>query len=220
MARRYFITGTDTEVGKTYTTVALIKALRRRGVAVAAYKPVAAGAEMLNGELCNEDAAAIFDALGGALPIEKINPLLLAQPIAPSIAAKQTARSINSDELLAGADALDTAEVLLIEGAGGWTVPLTDHYRFDDLAVDLKAEVILVVGLRLGCINHALLTASAISNAGVRIKGWVANHLSPDMPYVAENLDELTIHLKMPPIAVLPYADRDAAIASFDDLVL
>ena len=213
--RRIFITGTDTEVGKTLFTTALIKALTQASVPVMAVKPVAAGCEMLAGEAKNEDALAIIEALPQSLAYTQVNPVALIQPIAPHIAAESEGISLSSQGL-SKACQLDQypQPFILVEGAGGWLVPLNSKETFADFVAAEKLEVILVVGLKLGCINHALLTQQSIIAGGLKLVGWVANHVDPTMHCQSENLQTLTRQLNCPLIAEIPFLKQEDKITS------
>ena len=176
MSKTFFITGTDTEVGKTAISCALLAAAAARGLRTAAVKPVAAGCDS-DGR--NEDALQLLAVMTEQLDYEQVNPVALAEPIAPHIAAEREGRRLQAGRLagLCRGVMLGGAELVLVEGAGGWRVPLGPRETLADLAVQLQAEVVLVVGMRLGCINHALLTAEAVQRDGLRLAGWVANQL-------------------------------------------
>lgn len=213
MTRTYFVTGTDTEVGKTAVSCALLEAARRAGRSTAAVKPVAAGCDS---EGRNEDALALQQSISMSLPYAQINPVALQPAIAPHIAAEQVGRRLQADRLAGlcrGVMGLG-ADLVLIEGAGGWRVPLGPRETFADIAINLQVDVILVVAMRLGCINHALLTAEAISRDGLRLAGWVANQPGPEMSCHRENLDTLRRWLPAPLLGELPrLAPFDPAVA-------
>ena len=212
----YFITGTDTEIGKTFSTCALLHAARARGLRALGMKPVAAGAEWVNGEFLNEDAARLRAAGSFDPGLALLNPYCLASPIAPHIAAREEGVRIEPARIRTAFDTLRAqADLLLVEGVGGFRVPLGDDYDSADLARDLGLPVILVVGLRLGCINHALLSAEAIAARGLTFAGWIANRVDPAMLRVDENLAALQKGLPEPLLGVLPFReDRDAALAA------
>ena len=169
-----FVTGTDTGVGKTRVAVALIHALRARGLRVAAMKPVSAGSAP--GEL-NEDVTALLQAANVDADVSDVNPYAFAEPIAPHIAAQQAGVRIELEVIAAAYSRLAAAaDVVVVEGAGGWRVPLNERDDMADLAQRLGLPVVLVVGLRLGCLNHALLTAESIAQRQLPWAGWVANH--------------------------------------------
>lgn len=198
MARGYFVTGTDTGVGKTTVAVALIHALRRRGFKVAAMKPVAAGCVWLDGQLRNDDVVALSAAANVKADPAIINPYAFIPAIAPHIAAAQVDVEIELDKITSAYAALSqVADVVVVEGVGGFRVPLSEHLDTADLAQALGLPVMLVVGMRLGCLNHALLTAEAIQNRGLKLAGWIANVLTTDMPALAENLVALQRRLPM-----------------------
>ena len=205
----FFITGTDTEVGKTYFTVRWLKTLAANGDKVLGYKPVAAGCEMVDTQPVNEDALAIFEACNMKVTLREVNPIALMPPIAPHIAACEAGIPISQQQILSGYKVLEAyqPDVLLMEGAGGWQLPLGNGLWMPQIVQQLGLPVIMVVGMRLGCLNHALLTAQAISRAGLTLYGWVANQLtSAPMPYYRENLRTLCDALEAPLLAELPYA--------------
>lgn len=201
----FFITGTDTEIGKTFVTAALTRALSAKGLRVAAIKSLAAGQEFVDGRWVNEDVATLLAAQNLGLTDTEVGPLQLREPCAPHIAARLEGRTIDRDALLAAIrSTASKADIALVEGVGGFRVPLTDTWDTADLAVDLGLPVILVVGLRLGCINHALLTAEAIRARGLTLAAWVANTVDPHQPHVADNLASLQAGLKAPCLGHLP----------------
>ncbi|SMC24332.1 dethiobiotin synthetase [Andreprevotia lacus DSM 23236] len=206
-AQRFFITGTDTEVGKTVATCQLLRALARDGLRVAAMKPVASGCEWRGGVLWNSDVAAHRTAMNVSVPEDWANPYRFEPPISPHLAAREAGITVSLDHLSDCADRLgELADVLLIEGAGGWLAPLSEQHNMADLAQRLAAPVILVVGLRLGCINHALLSAAAIHAAGLPLAGWIANRVDPHMARADDNLAYLRTKLNAPLLAEIPYA--------------
>ena len=203
MSKTFFITGTDTEVGKTAISCALLAAAAARGLRTAAVKPVAAGCDS-DGR--NEDALQLLAVMTEQLDYEQVNPVALAEPIAPHIAAEREGRRLQAGRLagLCRGVMLGGAELVLVEGAGGWRVPLGPRETLADLAVQLQAEVVLVVGMRLGCINHALLTAEAIRRDGLTLAGWVANEPGERMACYEENLDTLRAMLPAPLLGEVP----------------
>lgn len=222
MSRAFFITGTDTDVGKTTIAAGLLCAARRRGLSTAAAKPLASGCEVTPQGLRNADALALQAECRPVLPYEMINPYAFLPAIAPHVAAREAGVPLSVDSLRRGVQqVLDQgADFTLVEGAGGWRVPLADDACLSDLAVALGLPVILVVGMRLGCLNHALLTAQAIRADGLRLAGWVANQLDPDMPRLGENLDELGARLPAPCLGVVPRLERPAAERVAENLTL
>ncbi len=205
MNKGFFITGTDTEIGKTHFTVQLVRALRARGERVAVMKPVASGARRIDGALRNDDALALLDAAGNTQPYATCNPWCFEPPIAPHTAAALAGVRIDLDHIatLAARLARD-ADRLVVEGVGGWRVPLDGEHDVAALARRLGLPVILVVGLRLGCLNHALLTAEAIRHDGVPFFGWVANRIDPEARHVEEMIDTLRQRIGAPLLAELP----------------
>jgi dethiobiotin synthetase len=206
--RGVFVTGTDTGVGKTFAACALVHALRARGLRVAPMKPVAAGAVEQDGGWASEDTLALARAAGPDAPaLGEITPVLLREPMAPHIAAAREGREIRLEPLLAAHAALATRwDFTVVEGVGGFLVPLGDGLDTRDLAVALGLPVVLVVGLRLGCLNHALLTAESIRGAGLALAGWVANAIDPAMAVREENVEALRHRLPAPLLGRLPHS--------------
>ena len=203
MTRTWFVTGTDTGVGKTAISCALLAAAGRAGLRTAAIKPVAAGCDA-SGR--NEDALQLMQWMTEPLDYEQVNPVALAAAVAPHIAAQQEGRSLQAGRLagLCRGVMLGGAQFVLIEGAGGWRVPISGRETLADLAVQLQVGVILVVGMRLGCINHALLTGEAIRRDGLHLVGWVANQGGERMACHEENLDTLRRLLPAPLLGEVP----------------
>lgn len=201
--RGYFVTGTDTGVGKTRVAVALIHALRARGLRVAGMKPVAAGAAP--GAL-NEDVVALRTASNVEAPLEDVNPYAFDAPIAPHIAAAAAGVRIDIERIAAACARLAArADAVVVEGAGGWRVPLDAETDMADLAVRLGLPVVLVVGLRLGCLNHARLTAEAVRARGLPWAGWIGNRLEAAMPHEVENVAALRARLPGPCLGIQPF---------------
>jgi dethiobiotin synthetase len=200
----YFVTGTDTGVGKTRVAVALIHALRAQGLRVAAMKPVAAGSEP--GEL-NDDVSALLQAANVSADLRDVNPYSFAPPIAPHLAAQQAGIRIELPVIVAAyARLAAAADAVVVEGAGGWRVPLNAREDMADLAQALGLPVVLVVGLRLGCLNHALLTAESIGRRGLPWAGWVGNAIDPEMAARTANLETLQARLPAPCLGVQEYS--------------
>ncbi|RDV24256.1 dethiobiotin synthase [Alteromonas aestuariivivens] len=208
----FFITGTDTEVGKTYVTRRLLLAANAAGKSTLGYKPVSAGCELLNGQLVNEDAQALQQAASIEIPLQEVNPIAFEPPIAPHIAAEQCGRPISSDRIISGYHRLQSysPDVLLVEGAGGWRLPIGAEGYLSGVVKALELDVILVVGMRLGCLNHAVLTAEAIQADGLHLKGWIANQLSEPMPYYQQNLATLKSALPAPMLAEIGFRQSEA----------
>ncbi|MAX31973.1 dethiobiotin synthetase [Onishia taeanensis] len=203
----YFITGTDTDAGKTLVTAGLLALARRQGLTTLGLKPVASGCDLHAEGLRNEDALALQARSYPDVDYATINPFAYAPAIAPHLAARQAGDRLHLATLtdaMGGALALKR-DLTLIEGAGGWRVPLNDNEDLSDLAGALQVPVILVVGLRLGCINHARLTAEAISAQGLRLAGWVANGITTDFDEADDNLASLAHHLPAPCLGRIPY---------------
>ncbi len=204
--RSFFVTGTDTDVGKTLVCCALLRAAAKAGFSTVGIKPLAAGAEDSGQGLRNRDALQLQAASTLALPYEQINPVCLEEAVAPHIAAALARRRVQAERLAGfcqGSLAL-RANLTLVEGAGGWRVPISGREFLSDLAKQLGLPVILVVDMRLGCLNHALLTAEAIVRDGLELAGWVANSRAPQMPYYQQNRDTLLHALDIPLLAEIP----------------
>jgi len=213
MIRGVFITGTDTACGKTYVARALITALQRRGLRVAGFKPVAAGAERGDGFLQNDDALSLSAASNLDIPYDVINPYCFEAAVAPHIAAADGGLQIELSKILAAREAIARrADYIVAEGAGGWRVPLAADLDMQGLAVALGMPVLLVVGLRLGCLNHALLTEQAILASGTPLLGWVGTQVDLQMARVSDNLATLLERLSVPCLGVLSHARAAAGI--------
>jgi dethiobiotin synthetase len=222
--KAFFITGTDTNVGKTLIAAGLLVAAKNKGLTTAALKPVAAGCEKTEAGLRNSDALLLQSVITQPLDYDQINPYALEAAIAPHIAAQQEKRSLSVDRLSGFCrGVLSSANFTLLEGAGGWRVPINPRETLADLAKNLQLPVIIVVGIRLGCINHALLTFEAIVRDGVPVAGWVANCVDADMSVLQENIDSLRSRLPVPCLGVIPFlADQSPAVVAtyFDETEL
>lgn len=216
MNRAFFIAGTDTGVGKTHVACALLSATRRMSLTAVGMKPIAAGIEA-DGR--NEDVVQLQAASSIQPPMALINPYLYDPPIAPHLAATEAGRPIEIARIQQAFAQLQTlADVIWVEGVGGFLVPLDDDHDTADLAVALALPVVLVVRMRLGCLNHALLTAEAIDRRGLTLAGWVANQIDPAMTRFAANLATLQNRLHAPLLGVMPYGLNPEAAASALDL--
>jgi dethiobiotin synthetase len=211
-AKGFFITGTDTEIGKTVVATALVRALVSRGLRVGVMKPVASGSRDTPRGLRNDDALALMAASNVAAPYERVNPYCFEPAISPHIAAEEARIVVDLSHIQRHFAALAAeADYVIVEGAGGWLAPISPSATIKDLADALELPVVLVVGARLGCINHALLTKLAIEAHGLRFAGWIANTLAHGssglataMPRLKENLDTLTRMLGEPPLEIVP----------------
>lgn len=208
MKQGFFITGTDTGVGKTLIAAALIHRFAQSGTKVVGMKPVAAGADMSGGQLLNEDVVQLLKAANVEAPLTLINPYVFGLPIAPHIAASQVGVTISLGKIRTAFAALgQLADAIVVEGAGGFLVPLNDMEDMADLASSLDLPVILVVGMRLGCLSHALLTVAAIQARGLHLVGWVANRTDTEMANFDENLACLKQRIPAPCLGVVPCLD-------------
>ncbi len=208
-----FVTGTDTGIGKTRVCIGLLSALKNKGIQVCGMKPVATGCILENNELRNDDAVLL--RAQASLPVDYalVNPYAFAFPVSPHIAAERAGREICLDLIVQRFDQLKTQfEFVVTEGIGGWEAPLSSRSRVSDLARSLDLPVLMVVGLRLGCLNHAFLTSSAIRASGCDLIGWAANRMDPEFPCVEENITALRSNIPAPLLGFLPFsAEMDAA---------
>lgn len=217
----FFITGTDTGVGKSRVAASLLAAAQARDLSTAALKPVASGCEEVEGELRNEDAMLLHRYCSVKLDYAQINPVALRAAVAPHLAAAMEGRQLSVQRLAGYSRALlmERADFTIVEGAGGWRVPLNQREMLSDLPRALQWPVILVVGVRLGCINHAVLTAEAIVRDGLPLVGWVANHLDETTEVAQQNVDTLRQLLPAPCLGELSWRPEDSPpqCASFLD---
>ena len=224
MSAAFFITGTDTEIGKTTIAAGLLHAARQRGLSTAAAKPVASGCERTPQGLRNGDALALLGECSLALDYAEVNPFAFEPAIAPHLAAREVGVGLTVERLLPPVQRLLArgAGFSLVEGAGGWRVPLAGRESLSDLAVALGLPVILVVGVRLGCINHAVLSAEAIVRDGLPLAGWVANLVDPATARLEDNLATLTERLPAPCLGRVPHLPEasPAAVAAHLDLAV
>jgi len=206
--QRFFITGTDTDVGKTICTAALLHKAKLASKSTLGLKPLAAGCEETEHGLRNSDALALMAQSTEQLPYDQVNPVALKEAIAPHIAAERLNKPLSAARLvgyLRGVLMINRADFICIEGAGGWRVPLNAKETLAEVPKDLKLPVILVVGMKLGCINHAMLTMEAIHRDGLNVVGWIANLIDNDMDAYQENLDSLKKQIRVPCLGEVPY---------------
>ncbi len=197
----WFITGTDTEIGKTWCTLAVIQYLKNQGLQVAGMKPIASGCVNFK----NSDAEYILAESSLQVPYEWVNPYAFTPPIAPHVAAAQVGQMIDLEVIIKNYQHLaEHADTVVIEGVGGWRVPLNTSQSLKDIVLALNAQVILVVGLRLGCINHALLSAETIIRDGCSLVGWIANAIDPEFE-ASSSIDTINARLDVPLLATMPY---------------
>ncbi len=206
MEQGYFITGTDTNAGKTWATIALMRYFKQQGKTVVGMKPVAAGCSNQDGQLKNEDALLIQENASFNIDYDLINPYAYELPVSPHIAG--TTNPVKLANIVEHFTVLkELAEIVVVEGAGGWYAPLNDHEDISDLAKALALPIILVVAIKLGCINHAKLTYLAIQHSGVLCVGWIGVCVDPDMLKLDENIDTITTALDFPLLGVLPWLE-------------
>lgn len=218
MSNCWFLTGTDTEVGKTVASSALLQAASRAGLRTAGYKPVASGSKMTPDGIRNGDALALQRNSSLTLSYEEVNPLVFMEPTSPHIVSADTGQPIEFARLSSGLQALrDKADWVLVEGAGGWYTPLSEQQTYADWVRQEQLPVILVVGIKLGCINHALLSAEAIRNAGLPLAGWIANDIQPPGRRHQEYMATLQQRLPAPLLGEIPFLEQidDAALGGY-----
>lgn len=223
MAKKsFFLTGTDTDAGKTVVAAGLLAAANLRGLRTIGLKPISAGCAETAEGLRNDDALLLQQTASVALSYEQINPFAFKPAIAPHIAAMQENRTLAADRVSAmcrGA-LMQPADFVIIEGAGGWRVPLSHRETFASVAKHLNLPVIMVVGMKLGCINHALLTAESIARDGLKLVGWVANRVDPEMSCYDENVATIEMMLRAPLLGEVPFLaePKPENIAKYLDL--
>ncbi|WP_416304936.1 dethiobiotin synthase [Neptunicella sp. SCSIO 80796] len=218
--KKIFITATDTEAGKTFMTEAIMKELTDRRYQVLGFKPVAAGCEETADGLRNADALALQARCSKTLDYQQINPVAFKEPVAPHLAAKKAAQQIDLTQLNQAFDVLQQyqPDFILTEGAGGWRLPLSDTLFLSDLAIQQQMSVVLVVPVRLGCLNHARLTAEAIAHDGLIISGWIANIPDSNMAYLQDNLEALQTLIDAPLIGKVPQVNNADMAAPYLDV--
>ena len=216
MAKTWFLTGTDTEVGKTVVSSALLQCATQRGYQTAGYKPVASGSEWLPEGLRNSDALTLQQFSSVPLAYQQVNPYCFETPTSPHIVSEETKQPIDFQVMSKGLSYLQQrADWVLVEGAGGWFTPLSANQFFADWVIEEKLPVILTVGIKLGCINHALLTQQAIWQSGLTLAGWVANEVEPAGRYQQQYLATLMAHIKAPLLGKIPYLTQDVKQDNF-----
>lgn len=218
----YFITATDTDAGKTLVAAALLHEARHQGMTTLGLKPIAAGCQHTPDGWRNDDALLLRQHSSVAISYAETNPIALPAPIAPHIAAAQQGISLSAERVAAfcRGSMLYRPDFLLVEGAGGWRLPLNPRESYAAVPQLLQMPVILVVALKLGCINHALLSAEAIQRDGLPLAGWVANQVDPTMQAVTENLQTLSSRLPAPLLGVIPYLPQPSVAAAAEALSL
>ena len=213
MNKAWFVTGTDTGIGKTFVTCALLRGSAARGLRAVGMKPVAAGADVIDGGYLNEDTARLMAASNVPADLPLVTQYCLSAPIAPHLAAHDEGVDIDFASIAAAFGTLESqADHVFVEGAGGLLVPLGTEGDYADLAKALGLPVILVVGMRLGCINHALLTVEVLRSRGLHLAGWVANRIDPHMQRCEDNLVSLRERIDAPLLAVVGHGEHNAAI--------
>lgn len=219
-----FISGTDTGVGKTWLTTGLMAALKKKGLVVAGMKPVSSGGTVSGADILNADALLIQRHCTNPISYDAINPYAFRTAVAPHIAARRSGVELDMAKILNAFKSLQgQSEAVIVEGIGGWRVPLSDAIQTTDLVRQLQLPVIMVVGLRLGCINHAILTAESMLMDGVELLGWVANHLSADLSAVDETISSISHSITAPLLGQIPHLhvhDADEIASCLDVSIL
>ncbi|GGW58035.1 dethiobiotin synthase [Alishewanella tabrizica] len=213
MTHAFFVTGTDTDAGKTYVSTLILQGAAELGITAIGAKPIAAGAELsAAGTLENSDALLLQQHSGIALPYVALNPICLAKPAAPHLVAAELGLSLDEQILSSQLAALRQyqAQLLLLEGAGGWLLPLSAERYLADWVADQQLPVLLVVGVKLGCLNHAMLSVQEIARRGCRLVGWIANITAPEMLFLSENLADLQRRISAPLLGTVPYQPDEA----------
>lgn len=218
----FFITGTDTGVGKTTIALALLNDLKQKGLLTAALKPIASGCKPQTEQLFNDDALLLQQAATLKLNYQDVNPFAFKLPIAPMLAAKLQKQTLSCQALLAHYAKICSLPIdyLIVEGAGGWRQPLNEQETLAHFASAIKLPVILVVGIRLGCINHALLTAESVLQDGLSLAGWVANIIDPFLPHTEEVITLLKSYLKVPLLGLIPFQTPMPLVQNLNFLLL
>jgi dethiobiotin synthetase len=214
MKQKYFVAGTDTDAGKTLISAALLYKAKAAGMTTVGLKPIAAGCEETPDGLRNDDALKLIEQSTEKLPYEQVNPIAFARPIAPHIAGQLLQRPLSAGRivgLLRGVLMINRAQFSLVEGAGGYRVPLNPKETLADVTKELKLPVILVVGMKLGCLNHALLTVESIQRDGLKLAGWVANRIDGDMDVYEENVETLHAMIQAPCLGEVPFLSDPTA---------
>ena len=209
MNKGYFVTGTDTGAGKTWASIALMQAFQKKGYSSCGMKPIASGGSLCNDEMVSDDAILLIEASTCPAPYELTNPVCFETPSSPNIAADLEGRPIRLKQIMeAYKKILGHADRVIVEGIGGWRTPCLNSEGMATMVKEMQLPVILVVGMRLGCINHALLTQEAILADGVGYAGWIANCVAPDYLHTDKNLEYLRSHIKAPLLGVIPYRQQ------------
>lgn len=217
----YFVTGTDTDVGKTCISLGLVEKLKQSGKSVGVMKPISAGCENTEAGLRNSDAVMLQEVSNVELSYETINPYAFEPPIAPHIAAREVNTRVDMETIIKHFHTIQSqSESVITEGAGGWMVPLNDFQTMADLAAQMALPVIVVVGMRLGCLSHALLTIQAIQKSKLPVAGWVANHIDPDMSRPQENIQTLIEMIDAPLLGEVPFLKNTTPTEVANHLIL
>lgn len=220
MIKRYLITGTDTDIGKTVAACALLQAADRAGYKALGYKPVASGCQFTDDGVRNSDALALIANSTIAIAYDIVNPLAFIEPTSPHLVSMDEGHTIEASSLSIGLRTIECyGEWIVIEGVGGWFTPLSETLLFSDWVIAEQLPVIMVVGIKLGCINHALLTAKAVSQSGLLLVGWIANHLTPSTHRPHDYLTTLKKYLGVPMLGEIPWLTTSPAKSALADFI-
>lgn len=212
----FFVTGTDTEVGKTFVSGTLLQQIALHGKSCVGFKPIASGCDITPEGLRNSDALTLQAASDPEISYDTVNPFAFEEPIAPHIAAKRVGTALTIDAI---SDAysnvlMQARDVVIVEGAGGWRLPLGQNQFMPEFVIRHQLPVVIVVGMKLGCLNHAKLTEEAIMQDGLQVAGWIANHIQPNMPFLKENIETLHDIMSSPCLGEVPWSEGGKADAS------
>lgn len=216
----FFVTGTDTEVGKTFISRTIMHIYEQKRKTCVGYKPVASGCVLTSSGLRNEDALCLQDASTMSLTYEEVNPYPFQEAVAPHLAAQRVGQEISLQGVADGYERLlnKQADLTIVEGAGGWRLPVGNKRFMSEFVKQYEIPVVLVVGVRLGCINHACMTAEIIKQDGLTIAGWVANHVDAEMPFLTENVKTLKEHIDAPFLGEVPLVKSPKEAADYLDI--
>lgn len=220
MNHTWFITGTDTDAGKTVATRALLQSFSARHYQVAGYKPVASGSQLTEDGLRNQDALILQQYSSKKLDYHQVNPVTFLHPTSPHIASRLVSQPIQPSQLSSGLASLQQQnDVVIVEGAGGWFTPVDEQYSLSDWVIAEQLPVVMVVGIKLGCINHALLTQQALTSAGVHFSGWIANSVQPDYLHYDDYMTTLKKRITVPLLGEIPYLPNFSSLQSLEQYV-
>ncbi|GAB5382248.1 MAG: dethiobiotin synthase [Aliiglaciecola sp.] len=217
MSKTLFITATDTDAGKTVVASALLRIAAQQGLSTLAFKPVSAGCEKTGDGLRNQDALDLWSEVTEEMAYEEVNPIAFEDPVAPHLAAQRLSQPISVEQLNKSYQYLlnKNADLLVVEGAGGWRLPLGQGQFMSDFVKRHELPCVMVIGLKLGCLNHALLTYESMLANNINVLGWVGNVVDPDMAYLEDNIASLRKLIDAPNLGIVPHLDDTTNAASY-----